>query len=155
MRRLLDAVYRGCGAAAAIATLAIAVLVVAQVGGRLAGVLVAGADDLAGYALTASSFLALAHTLRSGGHIRMTLLLRQASPFAIVAQMLTKRHRCYAPTSVSRSADLRRGIIPEQPCSVGLCLSASSMLAGRDMAEVWAWCRSAVDPIFTAFGVCS
>lgn len=78
MRRLLDQVYRACGALAAVAIFLIAALVVAQVGGRLLGVLVPGADDLAGYALTASSFLALAHTLRAGGHIRMTLLLRLA-----------------------------------------------------------------------------
>ena len=80
MRRLLDGGYRACGALAAFCVFAIAVLVVAQVGGRLAGVLVPGADDLAGYALTASSFLALAHTLRANGHIRLTLLLRGAGP---------------------------------------------------------------------------
>lgn len=78
MRRLLDRLYRACGALAAFCIVLIAALVVAQVGGRLAGVLVPGADDLAGYALMASSFLALAHTLRAGGHIRMTLLLRRA-----------------------------------------------------------------------------
>lgn len=78
MRRLLDGVYRVCAALAAFCTVLIAALVVAQVGGRLAGVLVPGADDLAGYALTASSFLALAHTLRADGHIRLTLLIRRA-----------------------------------------------------------------------------
>ncbi|MGH7331424.1 MAG: TRAP transporter small permease [Candidatus Rokuibacteriota bacterium] len=78
MRRLLDGVYRVCGALAAFCIFLIAALVLAQVGGRLAGVLVPGADDLAGYALTASSFLALAHTLRANGHIRLTLLIRRA-----------------------------------------------------------------------------
>jgi TRAP-type C4-dicarboxylate transport system permease small subunit len=78
VRRLLDGVYRACGALAALCILLIAGLIVAQVGGRLAGVLVPGADDLAGYALTASSFLALAHTLRANGHIRLTLLIRRA-----------------------------------------------------------------------------
>jgi TRAP-type C4-dicarboxylate transport system permease small subunit len=78
VRRLLDGVYRACGALAAFCVLLIAVLVVAQVGGRLIGVLVPGADDLAGYALTASSFLALANTLRANGHIRLTLLIRRA-----------------------------------------------------------------------------
>jgi TRAP-type C4-dicarboxylate transport system permease small subunit len=78
VRRLLDGVYRACGALAAFCILLIAVLVVAQVAGRLIGVLVPGADDLAGYALTASSFLALAHTLRANGHIRLTLLIRRA-----------------------------------------------------------------------------
>lgn len=78
MRRLLDQLYRACGALAAFFVFLIAALVVAQVAGRLIGVLVPGADDLAGYALTASSFLALAHTLRAGGHIRLTLLIRRA-----------------------------------------------------------------------------
>jgi TRAP-type C4-dicarboxylate transport system permease small subunit len=78
VRRLLDGVYRICGGAAAFFVFMITALVVAQVGGRLAGVLVPGADDLAGYALTASSFLALAHTLRAGGHIRLTMLIRKA-----------------------------------------------------------------------------
>jgi TRAP-type C4-dicarboxylate transport system permease small subunit len=78
VRRLVDGVYRICGGVAAFFVFLIAALVVAQVGGRLAGVLVPGADDLAGYALTASSFLALAHTLRAGGHIRLTMLIRKA-----------------------------------------------------------------------------
>lgn len=77
MRRLLDALYRACGVLAAVCLALIAALVVAQVGGRLVGVLVPGADDLASYALTASSFLALAPTLRASGHIRVTLLLRR------------------------------------------------------------------------------
>ncbi len=78
MRRVLDALYRGSGALAALFLALIAALVVAQVAGRLVGVLVPGADDLAGFALTASSFLALAYTLRAGGHIRVTLLLHRA-----------------------------------------------------------------------------
>jgi len=80
MRATLDAVYRICGAVAALLTAAIAGLVVAQVAGRIAGVLVPGADDLAGYSLMASSFLALAPTLRAGAHIRVTLLVRHAPP---------------------------------------------------------------------------
>lgn len=82
MRRVLDRVYRACGALAAACIAIIAALVTAQVAGRLAGVLVPGADDLAGYALMASSFLGLAYTLRAGGHIRMTLLLRRSGPRA-------------------------------------------------------------------------
>jgi TRAP-type C4-dicarboxylate transport system permease small subunit len=82
VRRLLDGVYRVCGVLAAASIAIIAALVTAQVVGRLGGVLVPGADDLAGYALTASSFLGLAFTLRGGGHIRMTLLLRRAGPRA-------------------------------------------------------------------------
>jgi TRAP-type C4-dicarboxylate transport system permease small subunit len=80
MRSALDGLYRVCAGAAACFLALIAALVVAQVAGRLAGVLVPGADDLASFSLTAASFLALAPTLRAGVHIRMTLLLRRAPP---------------------------------------------------------------------------
>jgi TRAP-type C4-dicarboxylate transport system permease small subunit len=80
MRWILDGVYRVSGGMAAFCLAAIAGLVVIQVTGRLLGVLVPGADDLAGYALMASTFLALAPTLRAGVHIRVTLLVRHASP---------------------------------------------------------------------------
>lgn len=76
MRVLLDHVYRASAALAAAFLALIAVLVVTQVAGRLVGLKVIGADDLAGFSLTASSFLALAPTLRRGGHIRVTLLFR-------------------------------------------------------------------------------
>jgi TRAP-type C4-dicarboxylate transport system permease small subunit len=80
MRSALDRLYRVSGGLAAFCLAAIATLVVIQVTGRLLGVLVPGADDLAGYALMASTFLALASTLRGGVHIRVTLLLNHASP---------------------------------------------------------------------------
>lgn len=80
MRVFLDGLYRACAALAALFLALIAGLVVAQVAGRMVGVLVPGADDLAGYSLTASSFLALAFTLRAGAHIRVTLLVRRAPP---------------------------------------------------------------------------
>jgi len=80
MRTALDQLYRASGAMAAVCLAAIAGLVVIQVTGRLLGVLVPGADDLAGYALMGSTFLGLASTLRAGVHIRVTLLLSHAPP---------------------------------------------------------------------------
>jgi TRAP-type C4-dicarboxylate transport system permease small subunit len=80
VRRALDALYRVSGVVAAACLALIACLVLAQIVGRLAGVLVPGADDLAGYALVATSFLALAYTLKGGGHIRVALLLRRLPP---------------------------------------------------------------------------
>ncbi len=80
MRRILDGLYRVSGGLAAFSLAAIAALVVIQVTGRLLGVLVPGADDLAGYALMASTFLALASTLRAGVHIRVSLLAHHVSP---------------------------------------------------------------------------
>ena len=80
VRPALDGLYRLSAGLAAFCLAAIAALVVIQVTGRLLGILVPGADDLAGYALMASTFLALASTLRAGVHIRVTLLVRHSSP---------------------------------------------------------------------------
>lgn len=73
--RFLDWIYRACGALAAIFLVLIAVLTLFQIGGRLLGIQVRDADVFAGFAMAASSFLALAYTLRTGGHIRVTLLI--------------------------------------------------------------------------------
>jgi len=74
MRRVLDGLYAACGALGAIALAAIAVLVLAQSIGRLLGVVVPSANELAGFCVAASAFLALAPALRRGAHIRVTLL---------------------------------------------------------------------------------
>jgi len=80
MTRILDQVYRAAGVLAAVFLVAIALFVLAQVLGRLAGQAVPSADEFAGYCLSASSFLALAYTLRSNAHIRVTLFLRRFPP---------------------------------------------------------------------------
>ena len=50
-------------------------MVLASVVGRLAGFNLRGSDAYAGYCMAAASFLALAHTLKRGEHIRVTLFL--------------------------------------------------------------------------------
>ncbi|MGQ0664491.1 MAG: TRAP transporter small permease [Pseudomonadota bacterium] len=77
MRSLLDGLYRWCGTLAGVCLALIAVLVLAQIGGRLFGVLVPAADDFAGYSMAASLFLALAHTFRAGGHVRISLVVER------------------------------------------------------------------------------
>ena len=67
MRRLLDGVFRSLGVLAAIALVVIGVSVLVGVSGRLLGFHVRGA-------------IFVAHTLKSGGHIRVTLFLRGLSP---------------------------------------------------------------------------
>lgn len=75
MRRILDAFYAGCMTVAALATVCILITVTAQIFGRLLGIIVPSAPDIAGYSMAASSFMALAYTLREGGHIRVSLLV--------------------------------------------------------------------------------
>ncbi|RED18401.1 TRAP transporter small permease [Pontivivens insulae] len=82
MGRMLDRLYDLAGALAALAILMICVVVAAQIGlnilARVGGpglsFTIPSYADFAGFALAAASFLALAHTLRRGGHIRVTLL---------------------------------------------------------------------------------
>lgn len=75
LRRALDGFYGGCGVLAGAALIAIALCVLIQIVARLAGFVVPWTAEFAGYAMAASSFLALAHTFNSGGHIRVDLLL--------------------------------------------------------------------------------
>lgn len=80
MRTLLDRLYLGCGVLAAIFMAAIAALVLSQTIGRLLGIVVPSANELAGFCVAASTFLALAPTLQQGTHIRVSLLTTHVGP---------------------------------------------------------------------------
>ena len=75
MRKLLDGLYNGAAALAALFMLGLLVMVLLSVISRQLQFHVAGIDAYAGYLMAASGFLALAHTLKRGEHIRVTLLL--------------------------------------------------------------------------------
>ena len=75
LRRSLDALYVTSGFLAGLFLAAIAVSIVAQIVGRFAGVAIDG-TELAGFSMAASTFLGLAYTLKSGTHVRVTLLVR-------------------------------------------------------------------------------
>lgn len=75
MRRFLDRLYDAAGYLAAFFMVGILLMVLASVVGRMVGFNLRGSDAYAGYAMAAASFLALAHTLKRGEHIRVTLFL--------------------------------------------------------------------------------
>ena len=75
MRRWLDALFDGAAALAALCLVALLVMVMLSVLGRLLHFHLPGTDAYAGYLMAAAGFLALAHTLKRGEHIRVTLLL--------------------------------------------------------------------------------
>ncbi len=89
MRKLLDALYAACGVAAAGFLVLICLTVAAQIGlraidnlafltlGERLGLMIPSAAEFSGFFLAAASFLALAPTLRFGGHIRMNLVIRR------------------------------------------------------------------------------
>lgn len=75
MRRFLDNLYLVSGALAAIFMVGVLVAVVMAIATRQLGVHIGGLDAYAGYSMAAAGFLALAHTFKSGEHIRVTLVL--------------------------------------------------------------------------------
>jgi len=75
MRRFLDFLYDAAGYLAAFFMGGILLMVLASVVGRMVGFNLRGSDAYAGYCMAAASFLALAHTLKRGEHIRVNLLL--------------------------------------------------------------------------------
>ena len=75
MRTLLDRLYNAAGVLAALFLIGTLVMVLIGIAGRLLDFHVPGTDSYAGYCMAAAGFLALAHTLKRGEHIRVTLLV--------------------------------------------------------------------------------
>lgn len=138
MRAILDALYRIAGWLAALCLVAIVIMVVLQIIGRMVdgamklagyppyGFLVAGLAEIAGYLLAISSLLALAATLKAGGHIRVTVLLSSLGERArriaeIVALSLASAFSIYMTWRIGLLAydswqfnELSYGLVPVQ-----------------------------------------
>ncbi|WP_096697403.1 TRAP transporter small permease [Polaromonas sp. AER18D-145] len=79
MRKLLDGMYDSAAALAALFMVGLLVMVLLSIVSRQLHFHVPGTDAYAGYLMAASGFLALAHTLKRGEHIRVTLLVNALS----------------------------------------------------------------------------
>jgi TRAP-type C4-dicarboxylate transport system permease small subunit len=75
MRRFLDGLYNSAATLAALCMVGLLVMVMLSVISRQMGFNVRGTDAYAGYLMAGAGFLALAHTLKRGEHIRVTLVL--------------------------------------------------------------------------------
>ncbi len=75
MRKLLDGLYSSAAALAALFMVGLLAMVLLSIVSRQLNFHVPGTDAYAGYLMAASGFLALAHTLKRGEHIRVTLLI--------------------------------------------------------------------------------
>ncbi len=82
MRRFLDTVYAASAWLAAMFLIALLVMVLLGILGRQFGFYVRGTDAYAGYLMAGAGFLALAHTLKRGEHIRVSLVLQRLTPSA-------------------------------------------------------------------------
>ncbi len=75
MRRALNGLYSSAAALAALCMVGLLMMVMLSVVSRQLGFNVRGTDAYAGYLMAGAGFLALAHTLKKGEHIRVTLVL--------------------------------------------------------------------------------
>jgi len=75
VHRFLDGLYLATGWLAALSMVGVLAMVLTAIVSRQFGVHVPGTDAYAGYLMAAAGFLALAHTLKRGEHIRVTLLI--------------------------------------------------------------------------------
>jgi len=158
MRALLDRLYRASGAVAAFFLVAICVVVLLQVGANLVdalikafggepiGLVIPSYAEFAGFFLAASSFLALAYTLRAGAHIRVELVLQRFGPGArrlaetwcvAVSAAISAYFTWYTVGLVLESiefGDLSPGIvpvplwIPQAAMAIGLAVLAIALL---------------------------
>jgi TRAP-type C4-dicarboxylate transport system permease small subunit len=80
VRHLLDRIYGAAAWAAALFMIGTLGMILLSVAGRLLDFHVRGTDAYAGYCMAAAAFLALAHTLKRGEHIRVTLILDHTGP---------------------------------------------------------------------------
>lgn len=146
MRRFLDHIYLAAGVAAAACTALMALLILAQIVGRWFGLVIPSTEDFSGFLLAAASFLALAYTLRSGGHIRVTLVIGRLGPrcrrlvegvILLLALLLVGFSAWSAGALVWESwqfGELSQGYIPvplwlpQLPMAVGLAVLAIALL---------------------------
>ncbi len=80
LRRALNFLYDISAALAALMLVMTLLMVLAGMAQRYLPWRFYGTDSYAGYCMAASGFLALAHTLKKGEHIRVTLLLNALRP---------------------------------------------------------------------------
>lgn len=142
----MQRIYQGGAVLAAICLVLIALLTLFQVIGRAIGVMIVDADAIAGYAMAASIFLALAYTLREGGHIRVGLLLTHVSPkvgraleiWCLLVFSMLALYMAYACINFAhdsyRFADVSTGMlaiplwIPQSSMALGTVLLAFALI---------------------------
>lgn len=80
MRKLLDTLYDATAWLAAVFMVATLAMVLGSVIDRFWSIPLRGMDMYAGYFMAGAGFLAMAHTLTRGEHIRVTLFLNLSTP---------------------------------------------------------------------------
>lgn len=99
LRPFLDRLYHSAAVLAALCLIAILVVIVAQMVTRWISVPFPGSSEYAGYLMASASFLAFAHALNRGAHIRVNLLLKalghRARPMELWCYLIGSAASCY------------------------------------------------------------
>lgn len=142
----LDRLYKvGAWASGALLVL-LCCLVLYSILARLIGFFAGGATDVAGYVMATSTFLALAYTFRTQGHIRVALLIQNftgesrriieilcygimsAVSLFVAYYMYRLAYDSYDYGDRSEGADAILMWIPQTPVAIGAALLAISVL---------------------------
>ena len=86
IRSGLDFIYLACGYLAAACMIAILLLTVSQMVFRALAINIRGLTDYAGYCMAAAAFLAFAHTLNNGSHIRIEVFTGLLGRYRVYAE---------------------------------------------------------------------
>lgn len=146
LRRTLNAIYDTAAALAAVFMVLLLVMVLLAILSRQLSFNIPGIDAYAGYMMAAAGFLALAHTLKKGEHIRVTLLvgslkgawkrgfeiwaLFAASLLALLAAFYSCKlaWQSYAFHDISTSNDATPLWIPELTMAIGTVVLAIAFI---------------------------
>ena len=141
---MLDHVYLYAGYLAAFFMVCIFAITMLQIVGRLVGYNPRGLTDYAGYFMGASAFLAFAHTLNRGSHIRIELFLSMMGPVRPIVERLafifstfigagfswyswSMVYWSYKLGDVSQGLDATPMWIPQLSMAIGISLLALSV----------------------------
>jgi TRAP-type mannitol/chloroaromatic compound transport system permease small subunit len=142
---LLDRLYLYCGYLAAAFMVLIFFVTMIQIIGRYIGINPRGLTDYVGYFMGASVFLAFAHTLNRGAHVRIELFLSTLGKHRHWAEKLSFLISCvvvvwlsyyawmnvylsYSYGDVSQGLDATPMWIPQLSMAVGFSLFAVSLI---------------------------
>ena len=146
MRKLLDALYDGAAALAALFMVGLLGMVLLSIVSRQLQFHLPGTDAYAGYLMAAAGFLALAHTLKRGEHIRVTLLITAlkgrsrralelwALAVAVLLSLLSAGYACrlswqsYSFHDISTASDATPLWLPQLAMAAGTVILAIAFI---------------------------
>jgi TRAP-type C4-dicarboxylate transport system permease small subunit len=161
LRPFLDRLYLGSAVLSALCLIGILLVIVLQMAARWASIPFPGSSEYAGYLMATASFLAFAHALNRGAHIRVNLLIKAlgsrarpveiwcyligtAASFYLAFYAVKLVYYSYILMDFSQGQDETPMWIPQVPFALGAIILAVAFLdnfltmlaTGRDNVQV-------------------